>query len=76
MNKQKMPRCTECGYEGEWEKAPLFRGIDLMVGLLLLTVYGIGIIYFAVVAVIRANSKHREKICPRCHVKNKFTYDY
>lgn len=74
-----VPRCTACGYVGEWKVGPLFRPIDLIVGIVpMVTVVGAawGIPYLAVTGLIRSNKDRREKICPQCNAKNMWTFIY
>ncbi len=74
---KKLPKCTHCGYVGEWKKAPILRPIDFVIGIPL-CLFGFipGLIYIGVVAVIRMNPDNREKICPQCNAKNLWTFMY
>lgn len=74
--KHTTPKCTHCGYIGEWKLGPLFRPVDAIGFLFLLLGVFPGIIYFAVVGVIRSNKDNREKVCPQCHAKNLWTFLY
>ncbi len=73
--KGKKPRCTHCGYVGNWKLGPLLRPIDFIIGIAFL-LFGIlpGLIYMGVVAVIRYNPDRREKICPQCKAQNLWTF--
>lgn len=75
--KHDVPRCTCCGYVGEWKLDSVFRPVDFVIGIILL-ILGIfpGIIYFATVGLIRSNKDRRAKICPSCKAKNLWTFFY
>lgn len=71
-----VPKCTCCGYAGEFKPGPLIRSNDIIWMLLLLfTGFGI-LVYLAYILIIRSNPKNREKLCPNCGSKNMFTYLY
>lgn len=75
--KHDVPKCTCCGYVGPWKKGPLFRPVDIIIGIALLILGVIpGIVYLGVVAAIRASGDRREKICPKCKAKNMWTFMY
>lgn len=72
-----IPKCTCCGYVGEWKKEPVLRTMDIIIGLFLLIIGVIpGIVYIGVVALIRSNENNRGKICPSCKSKNLWTFLY
>lgn len=75
--KHDIPRCTCCGYVGQWKLDSIFRPVDFVIGIILL-ILGIipGVIYFATVGLIRANKDRRAKICPSCKAKNLWTFFY
>ncbi len=75
--KHDKPKCTCCGYEGDWVLGPLLRPMDYVLGAIFL-VMGIvpGLIYIGVVAAIRNNPDNREKVCPKCNAKNLWTFFY
>ena len=69
------PRCTHCGYVGNWTVGPILRPIDFIIGIVLLLLGIIpGVVYLGVVAAIRMNPDRREKICPRCKAQNLWTF--
>lgn len=72
-----VPKCTCCGHIGKWKVGPIFRPMDYVVGIGLL-IFGVvpGIIYMAVVGLIRYDEKNREKICQKCNARNMFTHMY
>ena len=71
-----VPKCTCCGYEGPWKKEKIFRGMDWVIGLSLLLLFGTGLIYLIVVGLIRMNPNNRAKICPKCGARNLWTFLY
>ncbi|MBQ6052698.1 MAG: zinc-ribbon domain-containing protein [Clostridia bacterium] len=71
-----VPRCTACGYTGEFTSGPLIRGSDWLWFFLLFFFFGSGVIYMLFIIIIRWNPNNREKICPHCKSKNMFTYLY
>lgn len=74
-----VPRCTSCGYIGDWEVGPLFKTHDLIIGIgACFTFVGapFGIGWLAITAIMRANKDNREKICPQCKAKNLWTFVY
>ena len=75
--KRDVPKCTHCGYEGNWKVGPVFRPIDWIIRIIF-AFMGIipGIIYLGVVGAIRSNEDNREKICPKCNAKNLWTFFY
>ena len=72
-----VPKCTCCGYIGNWEVEPLFRPMDWVIGIVggLITC-GFGLAYFLVVGLIRGNKDRRDKICPNCKARNLWTFIY
>ena len=70
------PKCTGCGYEGPQKKEKIFRGMDWVIGLSLLLLFGTGLIYLIVVGLIRMNPNNRAKICPKCGARNLWTFLY
>ena len=72
-----IPRCTCGGHIGQWKVGPVVRGVDWIIGgvLLLLGCFP-GVVYLGVVAAIRSNKDKREKICEKCNAKNLFTFFY
>ncbi len=72
-----VPKCTCCGYVGEWKPAPILRPLDYILGIVFMFL-GIapGIIYLVVVAANRSKPENREKICPNCNAKNLWTFIY
>ncbi len=74
---RKIPKCTCCGYVGEWKVGPVFRPVDFIIGILFLFLGVVpGLIYLGVVGIIRSNKDNREKICPKCKAKNLWTFTY
>ncbi len=71
----KTPKCTHCGYVGNWKSGPVLRPIDFIIGIALL-LFGFipGLVYLGVVALIRYNPDRREKICPQCKAQNMWTF--
>lgn len=74
--KHSVPKCTHCGYEGEWKLESLVRPMDIIITILLLFFWGAGLIYLLVVVLIRMNPDNRAKICPSCQAKNLWTFYY
>lgn len=75
--KHDVPRCTCCGYVGQWKLDSLFRPMDYVIGILLLFLGIIpGVIYLVVVGLIRSNKNRRAKICPSCKARNLWTFFY
>ncbi len=74
-NPNQTPKCTHCGYVGNWTIGPILRPIDFVIGIVFLFL-GIfpGLIYLGVVAAIRMNPDRREKICPNCKAQNLWTF--
>ena len=72
-----VPKCQHCGHVGQWKIAPIIRGVDIFIGILLL-ILGVvpGIVYFVTVAIIRSNPDRRSKVCTKCGAKNLFTFIY
>lgn len=72
-----IPKCTCCGYIGNWELDKVFRPMDWVIGIILLLL-GIvpGLIYLGVVGLIRSNKDRRAKICPQCKARNLWTFLY
>ncbi len=75
--KHDVPMCTHCGHIGPWKVSPVIRPVDWVIGVLLL-LFGCvpGLVYLAVVAIIRSNEDRRSKICTNCGSKNLFTFFY
>ncbi len=75
--KNKTPKCTCCGNIEQWKLGPILRPVDWVIGFVLLFL-GIfpGIIYLAIVALVRSSEKNREKICRQCGARNLFTFIY
>lgn len=76
-SKHDVPRCTCCGYVGEWKLDSVFRPVDFVIGIPLL-ILGIipGVIYLVTVGLIRSNKNRRAKICPQCKARNLWTFFY
>ncbi|MBQ8131584.1 MAG: zinc ribbon domain-containing protein [Bacilli bacterium] len=72
-----VPKCTHCGYVGQWEVGPVFRSMDYIIGICFL-ILGVvpGLVYLGVVGAIRSNPDNREKTCPKCKAKNLWTFFY
>ena len=72
-----VPKCTCCGYVGQWNVEPLFRPMDWVIGIVggMIT-FGFGLAYFLVVGLIRSNKERRDKICPNCKARNLWTFIY
>ena len=72
-----VPKCTCCGYIGNWKVEPLFRPMDWVIGIIggIITC-GFGLTYFLVVGLIRSNKDRRDKICPNCNARNLWTFIY
>ncbi len=69
------PKCTHCGYIGNWTLGPILRPIDFIIGIALLLLGFIpGLVYVGVVALVRMNPDRREKICPNCKAQNLWTF--
>ena len=75
--KHSVPKCTSCGYVGEWKMEPVLRPMDYVIGIAFMFM-GIfpGIIYLGVVAANRSKSENRAKTCPQCGAKNLWTFLY
>lgn len=75
--KHDVPKCSHCGHVGPWKVEPVLLGIHWVIGIILM-ILGIvpGIVFLAVVAIIRSNADNRAKICPHCKAKNLFTFIY
>lgn len=72
-----VPKCTCCGYVGQWEIEPLIRPMDWVIGIAFtFLACGSGLVYLGVVAAIRSNKDNRAKICPACKARNLFTFIY
>lgn len=73
----KEPKCTYCGHIGPWIIGPVFRWWDWVAGGVF-ALFGVfpGIIYLAVVGLIRSNVNNREKKCAKCGAQNLFTFQY
>lgn len=74
-----VPRCTACGYVGEWKVGPLFPTRDLVIGIgACLTVVGapFGLGWLAIDLLVRGKKDNREKICPQCKAQNMWTFVY
>lgn len=72
-----VPKCTYCGYVGNWIVEPLFRPMDWAIGIIGgLFTFGFGFAYFLVVGLIRSNKDRRAKICPNCKAQNMWTFIY
>lgn len=76
MQTHDIPKCTCCGYVGEFKYGPLLTGKDILWFLLLLCLAGAGFIFLLYKLITRGNKKNREKICPKCRAKNMYTYLY
>lgn len=72
----KYPKCTHCGYEGEWKLEPIFRPMDWIIGILFMFALGSGLVYLIVVGLLRSNKDRRAKICPHCKARNLWTFLY
>ncbi len=72
----KEPKCTACGAINTIKAGPILRPMDIVITILLMFLFGTGLIYLIVVLIIRSNERNREKICTQCKAKNLFTYDY
>ena len=70
------PKCTHCGYVGDWKLESLLLPRHIIIFLLLLFFWGAGLIYLLVVLIIRMNPDNRAKICPHCKARNLWTFDY
>jgi hypothetical protein len=73
---QSVPRCLSCGAIAPWKVDGILRPMDWAIGLLFLIVWGGGLVYLIVVALIRSNPNNRAKICTRCGARNMFTFQY
>ncbi len=73
----KPPKCTCCGYVGNWKLEPVFRPMDWAIGIIggIIT-FGFGFAYLLVVGLIRSNKNQRDKICPNCKARNLWTFLY
>lgn len=70
------PRCQQCGTIAPWKVDHVFRPMDWVIGLLFTLLAGTGLIYLAVVGLIRMNPNRRDKICSHCGARNLFTFQY
>lgn len=70
------PKCTCCGYTGEFKPGPMLTTNDWIWFLMLLFLAGVGFIFLAYRVITRMDPKKREKICPNCKSQNMFTYVY
>lgn len=72
-----VPKCTCCGYVGNWKLEPVFRPMDWAIGIIggIIT-FGFGFVYLLVVGLIRSNKNRRDKICPNCKARNLWTFIY
>lgn len=72
-----VPKCTCCGHVGQWKVGPIFRPVNLVIGIVLMIMGFVpGLIYLGVVFLLRSNEKNREKICVKCNARNMFTQIY
>lgn len=76
LQSHEQPRCTCCGYVGEFKAGPLLTGSDWLWFFLLLMLAGAGFIFLLFKVITRGNPKNREKICPKCKSVNMYTYQY
>lgn len=74
--KHEVPKCTCCGYVGQWKLESILRPIDWVLGICLLPFAGAGIFYFITVIAVRSNKNRRAKICPQCKARNLWTFLY
>ncbi len=72
-----VPKCLACGNVEKWKIEPVFRGVDRVIGIVLL-IMGVvpGLIYLGTVGLIRSNKNNRAKICKKCGSRNMFTFTY
>lgn len=72
-----IPKCTCCGYVGEWKLDVIFRWFDVIIGVVFMYPFFFpGISYLVVVYLIRQDKKNRNKICPKCNAQNLWTFYY
>lgn len=75
--KHDVPKCTRCGYVGNWKLDSLLRPVDIVLGILFLFLGVIpGLVYLGVVMAVRSNKDRRAKICPQCKARNLWTFLY
>lgn len=76
-SRHNVPKCTYCGYVGPWIVGPVFRPIDIILTIVFLFIGIIpGLVYAGVIFFIRKDERNREKVCPKCHAKNLWTFIY
>lgn len=70
------PKCTHCGYVGEWKLESLLLPHHIIIFLIFLFFWGAGLIYLIVILIIRMRPDSRAKICPHCKARNLWTFYY
>jgi hypothetical protein len=71
-----IPKCLRCGTVTPWRAEPIMLAHHWVIFLILLLVFGAGLIYLLVVLLIRSNEANRAKICPYCAARNLWTFIY
>lgn len=75
--KHDVPKCTCCGYVGNWKLDSLLRPVDIVIGIILLFLMVVpGLVYLGTVMLVRSNKNRRAKICPQCKARNLWTFLY
>lgn len=69
--RQPFPRCAVCGYIGQFRKGPLLQTHEIIIFLLLLLLFGVGLIYLVICLVTP-----KPMICPHCQSKDTAVYIY
>ena len=71
LEQHNVPRCSNCGYVGIFNKPPLIYTRDLIISIVLFFLFGAGIIWF-IISVLQK----KPMTCPRCHAHGTDTYYY
>lgn len=70
------PKCLSCGAITAWKVESLLLVRHFVITILLLFLFGTGLLYFFVVLMMRSGQNSRAKICPRCGSRNMWTFIY
>lgn len=74
--RQAVPKCLSCGVVTNWTVESLLLPRHWVVALILLCMFGAGLIYLPLICIIRMNPNSRAKICPACGGRNMWTFQY